>query len=194
MTKVVWIVVGALLIGSAASIALFMWRQGIEPTPEYSAVIAPPERTVDPSSLAIYANGEYGFSFFYPATSVLEDLETGSDVWRIGARDESGTRIVEVTTSEGMVRVGQSALSPEVEACLSPGPAEVSSGITRIGSTTWHVFNFSRLGTDAEERVYSYRTVNGGACTALEALLPLSTTLEATLGPRTIVESFSFAE
>lgn len=195
MTRLGWIITALLVVVLLSGVALLMWMYGAATPEESSVVIEEPKYTVDPASLAIYTNGTHGFSFFYPAVAVLMD-EFGTQPaldWRERAI-EPGMLIVEVATPEGEVRLGSSAAEAEVGGCREPAATETAAGIAQVGSTTWNVFTSSRLGTDAERDVRSYRTVHNEHCYALEAYLAPGVSLSNSRGPSLILESFSFAE
>lgn len=194
MTRFGWIVTSMTVVILVLAVALLMWLYGAQSPQESSVVVEEPARTLDPSSLAIYTSGTYGFSFFYPATAYLSD-EFGSAPaadWRQHARSD-GMLIVEVATEEGEVRLGMSTEEEEVASCAAASGTERIGGISQMGSTTWNVFKSSLVGTDAERDVRSYRTVRDGACYALEAYLSPGASLEESRGPALILESFSFA-
>lgn len=201
MTRLGWLVVSALILLLGALGAVFaLWHHyHARPVPavQTQATTTPP--VVDPSSLAIYTSGEYGFSFFYPATASIFDAFTATTtqglVWRQGAAAD-GTLIVRVTTNTGEARIGISSAAREITACTQAGPAEKSLGTSSVGSTTWNRFSFKKIGTDDEEQVMSYRAVHGGHCFALETFQPLPVVTASTtaFGLTDIVQSFIFAK
>lgn len=194
MTRFGWIVTSMTVGILVCVVALLMWLYGTRAPEESSVILQESARTLDPTSLAIYTSGTYGFSFFYPATAYLSD-EFGTipaSDWREHAGDE-GVLIVEVATEDGEIRLGMSTMEEEVAGCTSPSGTEQVGGKAQMGSTTWSVFTSSLLGTDAERDIRSYRTVRNDACYALEAYLAPGASLEESRGPALILESFTFA-
>lgn len=174
-----------------------MWRnvdRRAAPPPAVEATSTP---VVDPSELAIYTSGEYGFSFFYPAGATVTDAYSKSAGQPLPWRNQAigtGTPIVRVKANGGEVRVGASSDEDELDACLTASPAEDMQKATTVGSTTWSTFTFDKLGTDDEERVTSYRTLHDKRCYAVELFQPLSeaaTTTGYTIDDT--ITSFSFA-
>lgn len=175
-----------------------MWRnvdQRAAPPPAAEATSTP---VMDPSELAIYTSGEYGFSFFYPANATVTDAYSKTEgkplPWRSQAVG-TGTPIVRIMADIGEVRVGVSSDPDELENCMSASPAEDAQDSVIVGSTTWKTFLFQKLGTDDEERITSYRTLHNKKCYAVEIFKPLSAT--ATSSGYTVndtITSFSFAQ
>ena len=152
------------------------------------------ERTpvTDPTAISIYTSGTYGFSFFYPAAAVLDDL-TGAEPWRTGA--ESGALTLRLADGAREARVGISVDPSVVASCEDAGAPERALEPLTTGGTTWSIFVSDQLGTDNQRRVTSYRTVHSDACYAIETFEPLTAEGEpqapgADLG--LIVRSFSF--
>lgn len=187
-------VLGALLLISGAVGAVwFSMHRSPTPVPVAPAMQEP----ADPTTLTIYTSGQYGLSFFYPSIDMLTDAFTASSTvggaWRASAV-ATGTPIVSVADTAGELRVGRSTDKRELKACVKAGPAETTLGPLQVGSTTFAVFGFDRVGTDNERRITSYRVVHDSACYAVELLEPLaraSTTPDAALSR--MLESFSFA-
>ncbi|MEO6536637.1 MAG: hypothetical protein ABIT47_03000 [Candidatus Paceibacterota bacterium] len=201
MTRFGWIITTAIIVLSAAvCLLVLLWT-----THKPEATIVPASATstdsvqlLDPSTLAIYTSGTYGFTFFYPATAAITDQFSPSRGSQLLWRENpiaTGTLIAQVSVAEGDVRIGESQASKEVAACLKAGPAEKMLANTTLGSTTWKTFSFDKLGTDVEQHVTSYRTMHEGSCYALEAFEPRSTvgtTTQSALD--SIVQSFTFAK
>ena len=135
--------------------------------------------------LAIYTNGEYGFSIFYPATSKVQTSFDSTyhlpSTWRVDAlSDATGTPIVEIiayqtksNTSfpryfETEVRIGVSSDPKEIAACDSAGDEETALPSAAFGGATWHVFSLQDAGMMQYAQGISYRTVHDGDCVALE--------------------------
>lgn len=200
MTRFGWITTSVIIVASAGILLLVVTLLGHRPQPS-PAIVATTTDSVplmDPTALAIYTSGTYGFSFFYPATATVTDQFTQKGVdqnsWRENAI-ATGTRIARVATDGGTVQIGLSQASKELSACVKAGPAEQSQGDTTIGSTTWNTYSFDKLGTDVEQHVVSYRTVHDRSCFALEVFTPrgdASTTAQQALDA--IVQSFIFAQ
>lgn len=176
----------------------FIWRHIQSGAPIEANEQATTTPTVNPATLSIYTSGEYGFSFFYPSDTKLTDAYSTTTLsgvlWRIGATG-TGTPIVRIQQGNEEVRVGVSTAAKEVHSCTSVGPAETGNGTLVVGSTTWHQFTFQKVGTDNEQKVTSYRTVQNSSCYALELFQPLSGAASSTgytLGDT--ITSFSFAE
>lgn len=152
---------------------------------------------VDPSALSIFTSGEYGFSFFYPAgAEVLDTFSTSSDAahaWRVHAVG-TGTPVVRIDAAGGMLQVGVSADAEALEACTEAAPAEEPLGPFTIGSIEWQAFSFTKLGTDNEQKVTSYRTLHGDTCIAFEVFTPYpETPLPAGYSISDSITSFTFA-
>ena len=195
MTRLGWLIVAGLVLCILTGVAAVIWFAGSTTPTQQSVLIEEPLRTIDPSAVAIYTNGTYGFSFFYPATAVLVDEFTSASVpdWREHAVSE-GMLVVEVATTEGEARIGVSTDAEEVAACLTPAPAERVGGITQVASTSWNVFTSTLTGTDVERAVRSYRTISDNQCIALELYLAQGVALEDSSGPALILESFTLVD
>ncbi|MES2225210.1 MAG: hypothetical protein V4480_00175 [Patescibacteria group bacterium] len=195
MTRFGWLVgLGIVLcIAIIAAVTFYVHAQHAASVP-VSVEAAP--AVVDPSSLAIYTSGTYGFSFFYPASATLTDVFASSGPSSIAWRENTtatGTLLARVETMSGEARVGESTASKGISECTKPSPAEHALGTAVMGSTTWSTFSFDRLGTDDPTRVKSYRAVHDGTCIALETFEPLSAASTSAAGPETVVKSFTFA-
>lgn len=137
-------------------------------------------REVDPTSLGIYSNGEYGFSLFYPATAILSEsaaLKEDSIPWRTNGGNE-GVPVLQIALTHSIARIGIQVGNTEKEDCLKASQAEKELPQIKVGSTTWSVFTFNRLGTEQEVKVTSYRTMHKADCVAFETFEPLSSTLD----------------
>ncbi|MDB4992063.1 MAG: hypothetical protein JWL75_308 [Parcubacteria group bacterium] len=150
----------------------------------------------NPSALSIYTNGEYGFSFFYPADGVVTDTFSTStqNAWRTHALAK-GVLVVRIATDQGQLSFGESSSTREKSACLSAGPSEIMTTPVTVGSTTWKQFTFDKIGTDNEQHVTSYRTLRDATCFAFELSEPTSvtTTASTTYAIKDSITSFTFA-
>lgn len=137
--------------------------------------------------LAIYTNGPYGFSLFYPDMAAVNytfdtSYHLGSS-WRANALPEAtGTPIVEIVPyavkSEdsypryfnAMVRVGASADPKEVARCEKVGEDQGETELPDavIGGRTWKAFAFQDAGMMQYASGVSYRMVHEGKCIAME--------------------------
>lgn len=137
--------------------------------------------------LAIYSNGPYGFTIFYPQDAEVSytfdsSYHLGTN-WRANALpDAEGAPIVSIipfrTESENsypryfnaMVRIGASIDPAEIERCevasLEQGETALPDAV--IGSTTWKAFAFESAGMMQYANGVSYRTIHEGRCIALE--------------------------
>jgi len=137
--------------------------------------------------VAIYSNGPYGFTVFYPQDAEVSytfdaSYHLGTN-WRANALPEAdGTPIVSITPyrteSENsypryfnaMVRVGASADPLEVKRCevasVEQGETVLPDAV--IGSKTWKAFSFESAGMMQYAKGISYRTIHEGRCIALE--------------------------
>lgn len=144
--------------------------------------------------MAIYTNGIYGFSLFYPEQAEVSyefatSYHLGSS-WRANALpDVPGTPIVAIipyrTSSEdsyprsftALVRIGASQDERELRRCEE---ADVSAGETalpdrEIAGRPWKAFAFESAAMMQYVRGVSYRTVFEGRCIALEQIRTGST-------------------
>ncbi|CAN5697632.1 hypothetical protein BH11PAT2_BH11PAT2_05140 [soil metagenome] len=197
MTRFGWIITTGVIVVSAAVLLLIVVLTSHRATPTTETMATSSVPLMDPSSLAIYTSGTYGFSFFYPAFAAVSDqFSTSTEeqpLWR-EAPIATGTPIVSVAVDGGEVRIGSSQAAKEIVACVKAGPAEQKQSDTTIGSTTWKTFSFDKVGTDVEQHVTSYRTLHDKACFALETFEPrvgVSTTTQSAL--ESMVQSFTFA-
>lgn len=137
--------------------------------------------------LAIYSNGPYGFTIFYPQNAEVSytfdaSYHLGTN-WRANALpDASGTPIVSIlpyhTESEdsypryfnAMVRIGASIDPAEIKRCemgaLEQGETVLPDVV--IGGKTWKAFSFESAGMMQYAKGVSYRTMYEGRCIALE--------------------------
>lgn len=194
MTRFGWLVVSTIII-AALGIALLLWgfsRQSSERVEDMANRTA----VVDPETLAIYTNGVYGFSFFYPASATVTDsfMEGSSFLWRGGAT-ATGTPIMRIALADGEVRIGASEQEAARSACVRASPSEQTLEPLSVGTTTWQVFSSELLGTEQERRIISYRTLHEDRCFAVETFetvvrgSELSTAEELEF----IVRNFTFA-
>lgn len=200
MTRLGWLVVLGISALIILACGLLLWLHGRAYTPVQSNVATSTSEVLDPSALSIYTSGEYGFTFFYPANAIVHDsfstTSVGNAPWRVGAT-APGTAVVDIslssTTPQGMVRVGLSKNSKEVSVCIKVGAAEQAQPNLLVGSTTWSVFAFDKVGTDDEEHITSYRVIRNNTCYALETFQPFTATTTTPFTPTDIVKSFTFA-
>lgn len=177
-------IIGIIAIGGGAAWYLVDTRNDAFGTVEPPAATSTPEVH---EGLAIYSNGPYGFSVFYPESAEVEyafdpQYHLGS-LWRANALpDAAGSPIVAIIpyaiTNEAsypryfnaMVRVGASSDPLEMERCLK---ADETSGEAMlpdetIGGRTWKAFSFQSAGMMQYVVGVSYRTVYEDRCIALE--------------------------
>ncbi|HRH55852.1 MAG TPA: hypothetical protein PK609_03245 [Candidatus Paceibacterota bacterium] len=144
--------------------------------------------------VAIYTNGTYGFSVFYPQSAEVSyafdtSYHLGS-AWRANALPEIlGTPIVAIIPYKvsnetaypryfnAMVRVGASNDPQELERCeeAATDQGETALGEVEINGTTWSTFSFESAGMMQYASGISYRTVHEGQCIALEKVRTGST-------------------
>ncbi len=139
---------------------------------------------------AIYSNGAYGFTLFYPESAEVNyGFEPGgyhlAAAWRANALpDAAGNPIVEIVPYEvtnertyprhftALVRVGASTDPKELAACErateDQGETQLPDAI--INGITWKAFSFQNAGMMQYVSGISYRTVHEGACIALERI------------------------
>lgn len=136
---------------------------------------------------AIYTNGTYGFSIFYPESAIVEhgfdDGQYLQGKWRMNARgDAVGTAIVAIvpytiqneTTYprrySAFVRIGASQDAKEVEQCEKADTAvgEIELPDVVIGGHTWKAFSFKDAAMMQYQEGVSYRTIHEDHCIALE--------------------------
>lgn len=136
---------------------------------------------------AIYTNGPYGFSIFYPQTAeVAYSFEARYQLgtnWRVNAlSDAMGSPIVAIipyaTSSEdsypryfnALVRVGASMDERELERCeaVATEQGETVLPDRTIGGRVWKAFAFQSSGMMQYASGISYRTIYEGRCIALE--------------------------
>ncbi|HEY0979498.1 MAG TPA: hypothetical protein VGE23_01515 [Candidatus Paceibacterota bacterium] len=155
--------------------------------------------------LAIYSNGTYGFTLFYPENAMVSysfdpSYHLGTS-WRANALpDAQGTPLVAIipyaTQSEhsypryynAMVRIGVSADPREIERCLEPARDQGETALPDrdINGVTWKAFAFESAGMMQYARGISYRTMREEGCIALEQVRTGSSYREAEPAPRDI--------
>ena len=154
--------------------------------PAPSAPVTAPEAS---EGLAIYTNGPYGFSIFYPeASEVSYAFDAGYHVgtaWRTNALPESvGDPLVSIVPyavkSESsypryfnaMVRIGASSDKQEIERCEKPAEAQGETPLpdATINGQVWKAFSFESAGMMQYARGVSYRTVFEERCIAMEMI------------------------
>lgn len=188
MTRFGWLVLGIvfLVIASAIGGWFLISTKFSVPTPAPLATSTTP----DLSGSSIYTNGEFGFAVVYPATDTI--TETFSP-WRVNAI-ATGTPLLAVTESGGIVRIGASANAKELKTCITVGSSEKTLPDMRLGSTTFKVFVHDQLGTENQTRITSYRTMHEGSCMAIELFQPMANgTVATSTSLMAIITSFSFA-
>lgn len=163
--------------------------------------------------LAIYTNGPYGFTLFYPeAAEVSYEFDPTyhlGTAWRAGAlSDVPGDPLVSIipyaVSSEdsypryfnAMVRVGASADPKEVERCEKPGANEGETALPdkTINGRVWKAFSFESAGMMQYARGISYRTVHEDVCIALEQVQTGSSYREDAPSERDIADTALDAE
>jgi hypothetical protein len=189
MTRLGWMVVGVIgVIIALIGTLVLMLHTRTAPVTGTQTEATTTERTapiIDPSALSIYTNGEYGFSFFYPADGTVVDSFGSStqtyisNTWRAGS-SVKGTLIVQIQTSQGALTFGESTDAHERALCLTAGPAETKQGSVMVGSTTWQHFSFDKVGTENPQHIISYRTIQKNACLAFEIREPRTATASST--------------
>lgn len=163
--------------------------------------------------LAIYTNGPYGFTVFYPESAAVEygfdtSYHLGTN-WRAHALpDTQGAPIVAIMPysirSEdsypryfnAMVRIGASSDPKEIARCTE---ADTSAGETTladrtIGGRVWKAFAFESAGMMQYAIGVSYRTVHEDRCIALEQVRTGSNYREEGSGPADIDDTTLLAE
>lgn len=197
MTRFGWAVLLG-VIGVLIVIGGFIiWRHSARQT-AITNMQATTTPSVNPATLSIYTNGEFGFSLFYPSAAHLTDAYSTTTLsgidWRVGATG-SGTPVVRIQEGNEEVRVGMSTDQRELKVCTQVGPAETLVGPFTIGSTTWQETTFQKIGTDNEQQITSYRIMHDHACYALELFEPLNGTASSTgYTLKDTITSFSFAK
>lgn len=181
----IWILAVIVLAGLA--LAWFMLKT--PPVAEDTAQ-APVATTSDTlTGKAIYTNGEYGFSIFYPEVATVENAFSPTyhlnTTWRANALPEAtGTPIASIlvysTESDhsypryfnAQVRIGASNDPKEIAQCLKPTPNQGETQLADVvmNGTTWKVFSFENAGMMQYAKGVSYRTIHEGSCVALEKI------------------------
>lgn len=157
--------------------------------------------------LAIYSNGPYGFTVFYPQDAEVSysfdsSYHLGTS-WRANALPNAdGVPIVSIapfrTQSEdsypryfdAVVRIGASIDPAEIERCevasVEQGETVLPDAV--IGTTTWKAFSFESTGMMQYAKGVSYRTIHEGRCIALEKVRTGSSYREDTPSEKDIAE------
>ena len=199
MTRFGWFMFLAtlLVIGGISMGAVYLHNKNLVPVTATTSATSTP--LTDPSTLSIYTNGEFGFSFMYPATANIQDsfsaTSSAKSAWRVGATSK-GFSLVRVLMDTSEYRIGTATSTKEVATCIKVAPSEKVLTDTVVGSTTWKTFTFDQLGTDNEKRVTSYRTVYNKSCYVIEEIVPraqVSSTTDRGSEVENIIMSFSFA-
>lgn len=139
--------------------------------------------------LAIYSNGPYGFTIFYPQSAEVSYTFESSyhlgTAWRANALPEAeGAPIVSIIPYQvgsedsypryfnAMVRIGASVDPAEVARCEAAsgthGETQLPDAV--IGTTTWKAFAFESAGMMQYINGVSYRTIHEGRCIAVEKI------------------------
>jgi len=168
--------------GSAAWYLIDSRNEAFGPAP-----VATSTPTEIHEGLAIYTNGPYGFSIFYPESAAVEytfdaTYHLGTQ-WRANALPEStGVPVVAIIPYaikndasypryfNAMVRIGASADPDDVTRCTK-ADATVGETVLEdriIGGRTWKAFAFESAGMMQYAKGISYRTVYEDRCIALE--------------------------
>jgi len=147
---------------------------------------------------AIYTNGIYGFSLFYPESAEVRysfdpSYHLGTSWRALALPDVTGTPIVSIVpyrvASEdsypryynAFVRVGASQDEREIARCeeADSSRGETALADREIAGRTWKAFSFESAGMLQYARGVSYRTVFEGRCIALEQVRTGSTYRDA---------------
>lgn len=163
--------------------------------------------------LAIYTNGPYGFSIFYPESAEVEygfdaGYHLGSS-WRANALpDAEGTPIVAIIPyairSENtypryfnaMVRIGASSGPEEIARCERADETigETTLPDKTIGGRVWKAFSFQSAGMMQYAIGVSYRTLYEDRCIALEQVRTGSSYREDAPSPADVADAALLAE
>lgn len=209
MNRILVILFALAIIGIGGAAAWYLVdsrNEAFGPVPE--AVL--PEPT---EGLAIYTNGPYGFTLFYPqAAAVSYEFDPTYHLgtsWRANALPEiPGDPLVSIVpyrvSSENsypryfnaMVRVGASKDSKEVARCEQVGMNEGETALPdrEINGRTWKAFSFESAGMMQYARGVSYRTVHEDACIALEMVRTGSSYREDAPSERDVADATLDAE
>jgi hypothetical protein len=200
-------VLAILGIGGAAAWYLIDSRNdAFGPAPE----VVMPEPN---EGLAIYTNGPYGFTLFYPeAADVSYEFDPTYHLgaaWRANALpDVSGDPLVSIVpfavSSEDsypryfnvMVRVGASSDPDEVARCeeVAKDQGETALPDRTINGHVWKAFAFESAGMMQYVKGVSYRTVHEEVCVALEQVQTGSSYREDAPSERDIADATLGAE
>lgn len=167
----------------AGGVAWYLTHSRQEALQERPAAEMPP---LD-DSLAIYTNGTYGFTVFYPeAARVSYTFDPAyhlGSAWRAQALpDGMGMPLVAFIPYEvrrehayprsfaAQVRIGISADPREMQRCLvaDEGAGEAVAGTRTLGGREWMAFTFESAGMMQYARGISYRIVHDDRCIAME--------------------------
>ena len=178
--------IGILVIGGGAAWYLVDTRNEAFGTVQPVATSTPEMH----EGLAIYTNGTYGFSLFYPEAAIVEygfdEKYRLGKAWRVNALpDAQGMPVVAIipyaTESPdsypryfyAMVRVGASMDPAELERCETAARDQGETALPDavIGGKTWKAFAFQDAGMMQYVRGISYRVVHEDRCIALEKVV-----------------------
>ncbi|MES2668334.1 MAG: hypothetical protein V4644_01420 [Patescibacteria group bacterium] len=140
-------------------------------------------------SLAIYTNGPYGFSVFYPEAAAVEyafdETYHLPSFWRANALPEgAGMPIVAfipyaISREDSypryftaMVRIGASSDPSEIERCESSASDQGETQLpdATINGAVWKAFSFQSAGMMQYASGVSYRRIHEEKCIALEKI------------------------
>jgi hypothetical protein len=185
MTKLGWLVFGAVLLVIGGLTAFFFFMPKTAPAPEPAPVT---DENLEGQS--IYASGEYGFTVRYPSKAKIEETFSASyilsaDSWRANApASATGTELLAVIPYEtksdhsfprsyaAMVRISVSTDKDEVKNCekATPDANETALPDKTLNGTVWKVFSFGDAAMQKYVKGVSYRVVHEGKCFALEQI------------------------
>ncbi len=172
-----------------------------------------PELPVPSEGVAIYTNGPYGFSVFYPQEAEVSyefdaTYHLGT-MWRANALPESeGAPIVAIipyaVKSENsypryfnaMVRIGASSDPKEIARCEKGASDQGETALpdVTINGTIWKAFSFQDAGMMQYASGISYRTMHEGKCIAVEKVRTGSNYKDDPASPKDIPEETLTAE
>jgi hypothetical protein len=145
------------LVFGVCVLAWRMWTYEA-PTPVDPAALTAVS-AVDPTTLAMYANGELGISFAYPATASITPITLPV------AKSADAAWVTAAELTEGPARIVVRALTPEPGMpCPAWAPADRPVGAVDLGGRTWDTRTRDVLGTEHEKRVVEYRISADGRC------------------------------
>jgi hypothetical protein len=221
-------VVGGLLVGVSALAAIryakvsFNVSQPVRPaasvSPTISIAQSPPMQQNNASSTSqkleaksgwkIYRNDTHRFEIQYPSAWAAEDVNNNSSSWvvdpdppMVGGEllmiDVPSSAIAESTNVHAQIFLGVSTDAGDVSNCATGTPY-------RVGSTTFHEFDYHDAALAASYYNVDYETERNGACYAVQYLFTSALTPPAnvkSVDPKTLVplldrviQTFRFVE